>query len=117
VSEQQFPFRKLGGDDFGIEEPRNVKGHCIVYSLLVSKFQTRKGVLVKRTRAARVGAVSSAVLYVALEELALFENEGWVLAGAHGHVEDGHDGGADESGLEVFCLLDYTGDVAAKNGC
>jgi len=49
--------------------------------------------------------------------LALFENERWVLAGAHWHVEDWHDCGADQSGLEVFCLLNYAGDVATEDCC
>jgi hypothetical protein len=62
-------------------------------------------------------AVSGAVLHVALEELALFENEGRILSGAHGDVEDGHSLDADKSGLIVFCLLNYTGDVAAKDSC
>jgi len=117
VSEEQFPFGELGGDDFSVEESRDVERDGIVYGLLVSKFQTRKCVLVERTRSASIGAVSSAVLDVTLEELALFENEGRILTGAHGHVEDGHRLNADESGFIVFCLLDYTGDVAAKNGC
>jgi hypothetical protein len=38
------------------------------------------------------------------------------LAGANWHVEDRHYGGADKSGLEVFCLLDYARDVATEDG-
>ena len=75
MSEEQFPFGEFGGDDFGVEEAGDVEGDGIVHGLFVSVFQRRVGVLIERTRAASVGAVSSAVLYVALEELAFFENE------------------------------------------
>ena len=117
MREQEFALGELGGDHLRVEEAGDVERDGIVNGLFVTVFKGGVGVLVERTRAAGKRAVGSAVLDVALEELALFENEGRILAGAHGDVEDRHDGGADESGLVVFGLLNYAGDVAAEDGC
>ena len=115
VSEEQLALRELRRDDLGVEEASHVKLDRIIDRLLVTVLQSGVGVLIEGAGATGVRAVWGAVLNVALEELALLQNEGWVLTGANRDVQHGHDGGADQTSLPVLRLLDDTGDVATEN--
>ena len=116
MRQKKLPLGELGRDNFGIEEARHVEGDGIVNGLFVAVLQSGVRVLRERTSSASVRAVRRAGLHVAFEKLAFLQNEGRILPGAHWHVEDWHDGGTDQTGLEVFGLLDDARDVATENG-
>ena len=115
MSEEQLALGELGGDDFGVKKTRHVEGHCIINGFLITKFKGRVDFLSKRTGATSVGAIWSAVLDFALEQLALFQKKGRILTSADRNVEDGHHSRTDQTGLPVLSLFENASDVATEN--
>ena len=115
MREQELAEAQLGRDDFGVEEARHVQGHSIIYGLFVAVLQRGVRLLREGARAASVGRIRRTVLHVALEQLALLQLKGRILAGADGNIENGHHAGADQVGLKVLGLFNNTGEIATEN--
>ena len=116
MSEQEFALGEFRGHDFGVEEAGHVGDHSVVNGLFITVLKRGVGLLVEGARATSEGRIRSAVLDLALEELALFEQERRILTGAHRNIEHGHDAQADKTSLPVFGLFEDAGNIAAENG-